>query len=124
MTLKSYIWGVRTIALFSFIAWACIINFVDPEATGVAGKTLFYIAALFALSSLFNLILLWIRKKAIGKEAAALNVGLSFRQGILLAVFVVGLLILQSLRILVWWDGLLLLAAIFLIELYFLNKQL
>ena len=124
MTLKTYIWGVRIVALFSFIAWALIVNFVDPETTGIAGKILFYLAALFALGSLFNLMLVWIRKKTIGKEAIALNIGLSFRQGILLAIFVIGLLILQSLRILVWWDGLLLLAAIFLIELYFLNKQL
>lgn len=124
MTLKSYIWSVRAVALFSFIAWGLIIKYVDPETTGLPGKTLFYIATLIALSGLFNLMLLWIRRKTIGREATGLNAGLSFRQGILLAVFAIGLLILQSWRMLVWWDGLILLAAIFLVELYFLNKQL
>jgi len=48
---------------------------------------------------------------------------LSLRQGMLLSLLACGLLFLQSFRILVWWDGLLLLAGIFLIELYFLNKN-
>ena len=51
------------------------------------------------------------------------NVALSFRQGILLALLAVGLLILQSFRMLVWWDALLVVAGVFLIELYFLSKN-
>lgn len=124
MTLKSYIWGMRFVALFSFIALGLVIDYVDPEKSGIMGKVLFYLILFFFLSSFFNLGLLWIRKRALGREAVSLNVGLSFRQGALLTVFVVGLMLLQSLRILIWWDGLLLLAGIFIIELYFLNKQL
>lgn len=114
---------MRFVALFSFIALGLVINYVDPEKSGIMGKVLFYLIFFFFLSSFFNLGLLEIRKRALGKEAVTLNISLSFRQGVLLAVFVVGLMLLQSLRILIWWDGLLLLAAIFIIELYFLNKQ-
>jgi hypothetical protein len=124
MTLKSYIWGMRLVALFSFIALGLVINYVDPERSGIMGKVLFYLIFFFFLSSFFNLVLLWIRKRALGQEAVALNISLSFRQGALLAIFAIGMMGLQSMRILIWWDGLLLLAAIFIIELYFLNKQL
>jgi len=75
------------------------------------------------LSGIFNLFLLRLRKKSVNAEAAHYIIGLSFRQGILLACFAIGLLILQSLRILIWWDGLLLLAGIFIIELYFVSKD-
>ena len=123
MTLRSYIWGMRLAALFSFIGLGLVIKYVDPEKSGVVGKLLFYLTLFFFLSSFFNLFLLWIRKRILGKESVTLNVGLSFRQGALLAVFVIGLLVLQSLRILIWWDGLLLLAGIFIVELYFLSRS-
>jgi len=122
MTLKSYIWGMRLVVLFSAIAWALVFNFVDPEKSGAAGKLLFYVVLFFILGGLFNLFLLWIRKKTLGVDGAALNVVLSFRQGMLLSIFVIGLLLLQSFRVLIWWDGMLLFAGIFLVELYFLSK--
>ena len=59
----------------------------------------------------------------LGKESTAVNIGLSFRQGFLLAVLALGVLILQGMRLLVWWDGLLLVVGIFLVELYFLSKE-
>jgi len=123
MTLKSYIWGMRLLTLFSFTALGLVINYVDPEKSGVVGKVLFYLVLFFFLNGLFNLILLWIRKRALGKESLSLNISLSFRQSTLLSLFVVGLMILQSMRILIWWDGLLLLAGIFLVELYFLSRN-
>jgi hypothetical protein len=66
--------------------------------------------------------MLFIRRKTLGEEAAQSNAGLSLRQGILLAILVIALLVLQSFRMLVWWDGLLVLAGVILIELYFLSR--
>lgn len=123
MTLKSYIWGMRLVALFSFIVGVLVVIYTDPEKSGIIGLVLFYLIAFFFLSSFFNLFLLWIRKKTLGSEAVALNIGLSFRQGVLLSIFAVGMLVLQSLQMLVWWDGLLLLAGVFVVELYFLSKK-
>jgi len=114
---------MRLAALFSFMGLGLVINYVDPEKSGAVGKVLFYLTLFFFLSSFFNLFLLWIRKKVLGKEAVSLNVSLSFRQGSLLAIFVIGLAVLQSMKMLIWWDGLLLLAGIFIIELYFLSRS-
>lgn len=123
MTLKSYVWGMRIITLFSGLALGAVVYYIDPDSAGIFGKILFYLILFFVLSGVFNLFLLWLRKVLAGPETALANVGLSFRQGMLLAVLAIGLLILQSLRMLVWWDGLLLLAGIFLVEFYFLSRD-
>ncbi|MFA6383609.1 MAG: hypothetical protein WCX17_04280 [Parcubacteria group bacterium] len=114
---------MRIVTLFSIIALVLVVNYVDPEAAGIIGKALFFLILFFALSGLFNLILLWFRRKITHSENAHAQVGLSFRQGLLLSVLATGLLLMQSFRVLVWWDGLLLLAGIFLIELYFLSRD-
>jgi len=125
MTLGAYIWGMRLIVILSLSAFIMVISFVDPDTAGLPGKMLFYLSLFFALSGLFNLFLLWLRKRLTlaDAKAASFNIRLSFRQGILLSIFAVGLLVMQSFRVLVWWDGLLLLVGIFLIELYFLSRE-
>ena len=123
MTLRAYIWGMRIITLLSLIALGAVITYVNPENSGVIGIVLFYLVAFFVLSGIFNLILLFIRRKLLGNELAAKNIELSFRQGILLAIIVLGVLILQSYQMLIWWDFLLLIAGVFLIELYFLSRD-
>lgn len=123
MTIKAYTWGIRFITILSLVAFVFVVKFIDPLLTGAIGKALFYLSLFFVLSGIFNLFLLRLRRKSVDNENAAANIGLSFRQGILLACLAVGLLILQSLRMLVWWDGLLLLAGIFLIEFYFVSRN-
>jgi hypothetical protein len=122
MTLRSYIWSLRVFTAVSILALNLIIFYVDPTAAGIFGKVLFYVSLFFVLSGIFNLFFLRLRRKMIYEDKEGDNIGLSFRQGALLALLFVGLLILQSLRILVWWDGLILVAGAFLLELYFLSK--
>ncbi len=123
MTLKAYLWGMRIMTLISLAAFGAVVYFFDPESSGFIGKILFYSVLFFLLSSFFNLVLLFFRRKMLGTDAAFLTVGLSFRQSLLLSLLCIGLLVLQSFRMLVWWDGLLVLAGIFLIELYFLSRN-
>jgi hypothetical protein len=123
MTLRFYLRVVKTVTLFSFIALSLVVYFIDPEKTGWAGKTIFYLVLFFALSGLLNLILTKLRKIWGGERVVILNISLSSRQSLLISVILVGLLFLQSLRILVWWTGLLLVASVFLLELYFLSRK-
>ena len=76
----------------------------------------------FALAGWFSLFLFWLRRKASGNELISAHLGVSFRQGLLLAVCVVILLTLQSFRVLTWWDGLLAAGAVLMVELYFLAR--
>jgi hypothetical protein len=123
MTLRSYIWSLRVFTLISLVALGLIILYIDPKGSGIFGKVLFYISLFFSLSGIINLVFLRLRRKMIHADREGDNVGLSFRQGALLAVLAVGLLILQSMRVLVWWDGLILVAGAFLMELYFLSRS-
>lgn len=123
MTLRSYIWGMRIAVLFSIIVLGLVVNFIDPDTSGFPGKTLFFLILFFALSGIFNLILLRLRRNVTKGENAFEKVNLSFRQGILLAVFFTGVVVLQGQKILIWWSALLLLAGIFLIELFFVTRR-
>ena len=123
MTLKTYVWGMRIMTLISLVAFGAIVNYFDPSKSGIVGKLLFFVVLFFFLSGLFNLSLLFLRRKLLGGEGALATVGLSFRQANLLSLFCIGLLILQSFRMLEWWDGLIVLAGVFLIELYFLSRH-
>lgn len=123
MKLKSYIWGIALTSLVSLVVFFLVAKNIDPDKSGIAGKALFYLVLFFFLSAFFNLLLLGARRSFIGSDMAASGLGLSLRQGILLAILAVTLLILQSYRALFWWDGLLALAGIFLAELYFLSRK-
>lgn len=122
MKLRAYIWGIRMVTLCAVAAFVLVVRSVNPDSSGIAGKIIFFSVIFFALSGFFNLLLLRLRRKMITNETAFYNVGLSFRQGVLLSLLCVGLLILQGLRMLVWWDGLLLVGGVFLVELYFLSR--
>ena len=123
MTLRSYIWGMRIAVLFSIVALGLAVNFINPESSGVPGKALFFLILFFALSGIFNLLLLWLRRRAISKENSLEKINLCFRQGILLAVFGTGILVMQGQRILIWWSALLLIAGVFLMELFFITRK-
>jgi hypothetical protein len=123
MTLKSYIWGMRIVTLFSVMALILVVIYVDPESAGFLGKAIFFLLLFLILNGLFNLFFIRLRKNMINRETGLPNVTMSFRQAMLLALFTVGLLIMQGFRVLIWWDGLLLLAGIFIIELYFLSRN-
>jgi hypothetical protein len=124
MTLKSYLWGIIISTAISFAAWVLVLKQIDPEKTGLPGKLLFFVSALLFLSGLFVLLFTWMRKTTSGGDQVALaNIGISFRQGILMAMLVCLLLVLQQYRILTWWDGSLVVAGILLVELYFLTRR-
>ena len=123
MTFKSYIWGMRIVTLFSVMALILVVIYVDPESAGFLGKAIFFLLLFLILNGLFNLFFIRLRKNMINRETGLPNVTMSFRQAMLLALFTVGLLIMQGFRVLIWWDGLLLLAGIFIIELYFLSRN-
>lgn len=122
MTLKSYLWGLRISAIISLLGFGLIVYSVDPQKSGILGQFLFYLSLFFFLSGVFILFFTRIRKASIEEETSLAYLGLSFRQGILLALLAIVLLAMQSFRVLTWWDGLLATAAVFLAELYFLSE--
>lgn len=124
MTLRSYLWGIRVSATAALAAWILVILQVDPEKTGIVGQGLFYATTMLLLAGIFVLFFTWLRKNLGGNDHEAfVHIGISFRQGILMAMLTCLLLVLQQFRVLTWWDGALVIAGVFLIELYFLTRK-
>jgi len=109
--------------ILAISALVSVLIFIDPEKSGIVGRIYFFAALFFSSAGIFNLLLISMRRKFISAEMAVGNLGISFRQGMLMSVLLVGLMVLQGFRMLVWWDGLLVVAAIFLVELYFLSRN-
>jgi len=115
---------MRTAAAASLAVWLLVVRQIDPDNAGAIGLLLFFASAFLFLAALLILLFTWLRRKIGGSEEIALAyLGVSFRQGILMALLVILLLMAQRYRILTWWDSLLTVAGILLIELYFLTKK-
>ena len=123
MTIRAYLWGMRFSTLAALAALGLVVKYINPIRDGLLGQVLFYVSLYFTVTGIATLFLFWLRRTFSKSETAVReNVGVSFRQGALVAVAVCALLLLQSFRLLVWWDGGIVVAGILLIELWFLSR--
>jgi len=113
---------MRLSTLAALAALGAVIFYVDPVRDGFLGQALFYVSLFFSVTGLTTLFLFWLRRHWEINEVVYQNVGISFREGVLLALAVCGMLFLQSFRLLVWWDAGMIIAGVLLIELWFLSK--
>lgn len=123
MTHNKYLAIIGAAGIISWIAWFVVLNKLDPyESTGLA-LAMFYISLFFALTSTLTVFgfyfRLWLNKNEIYYH----HIQIAFRQGLLLSVIALGCLTFQIMGILTWWSGLLLIAAVTLIEFYFVAKE-
>lgn len=123
MSLKGYIWGLMLSTLLAMGAWVFVLLKIDPYESGIVGQGLFYLIFWLMLLGVFVNVLVWLRVRFLGAEQGLKTMKLSFRQGFLMALLLVILLILRANGYLVWWLGLLVVAGIFLVELIFLSKE-
>lgn len=122
MSLKAYLWGLKFSTFLALLAWGLIVFYVDPEKSGLTGQALFYASLFLALAGIFALFFTLIRRRTKDGEEQLFHVGMSLRQGLLLAALAIVILAMQHFRVLIWWDGLLVLAGVLLAELYFLSR--
>lgn len=123
MSLKAYIWSLMLSTLLAMGAWIFVLLKIDPYESGIVGQGLFYFIFWLMMLGIFVNVLVWLRVRFLGAEQGLLTMGLSFRQGFLLSLLMVILLVLRASGYLVWWLGLLVVAGFFLIELIFLSKE-
>ncbi|EKE22132.1 MAG: hypothetical protein ACD_7C00042G0006 [uncultured bacterium] len=123
MSLKAYIWSLILSTLLALGAWFFVLFNIDPYKSGIVGQVLFYFSFWIFLLGIWVNILVWLRVKLLGGESAIETMGLSFRQGFLLATLAVLIIILNAIGYFTWWIGLLAVAGIFLIELFFLSRE-
>lgn len=122
MTIRAYLWGMRLCTLVALAALALVIAYTNPARDGLLGQGLFFVSLFFSVMGLATLFLFWLRRTFSKPDVLEASVGISFRQGALIAFAVCLLLILQSYRLLVWWDGGIVVVGVLLIELWFLSR--
>lgn len=129
MKRKAFQLGMLFIIILGLTGTSLTVFFLNPYVSihtlveNYLPIALLYSSLMLCFTGIFSLMLLWVKRKTASTEnAEGVNMGVSFRQGLLLSVVLVIVLILQSLRILVWWDALLAVGAVMMIELYFLAR--
>lgn len=124
---KRFITFVSSIAVISLLALAIVIFRLDPcllpseggcEKASAFSLALFTSSGFFSLLGLFTLLGFFLRRQFQG-EFFYDQMGISLRQGFLLAVTAVICLFLLLFGALTWWSGFLLIILMFLVELYF-----
>ncbi len=102
------------LCVFSF---GSILTFVDPLAAGWLGHTFFYLAFFLMVVGMTTLVGLLVRKRWVQRAHTAMLTD-SFRQGVLIAVLMTTLLILQARHLLFWWIILTLILFLIVVEIF------
>lgn len=123
MTVKTYLWGMVASTFLSFAAWGIALENVDPTGAGLAGFALFYLTLFFALTCLFSLAGFFLRRRIFEDRIEFQQAEAAFRQGALLALTFVGLLLLQGQRWLNLYSAFFFVLAVVGAEFYFLLKR-
>lgn len=116
MSLTAYVWGIRLFTIASFFAWLGVVLLVDPLQAGAMGRGIFAVSFFIFLVGACTLFVTWAYRKGLGEREAVHHLGGAFRQAMLLAILLFGLLLLQYFQMFVWWVGLLFFAAVLLVE--------
>jgi len=123
MNIKQLLTVVSVATAIFWIVWLVITSQLDPYDTDFFGFLLFYLTLFFSLLGTFFLVSFAYRK-IFSKFSLEYNiVGTSFRQSFFLALIFVSLLILQGIEMLNIINALLLVAAVVILEFFFLSYK-
>lgn len=107
------------------MAWAAFVFAVvtiDPIANGLWGEIFFFSALFLAVTGTMTILGVFGRSRS-SPELASNHLAPAFRQGLLISVAIVAVLVLQRFRFLQWWNILLLGGILVLIDLIFSGTQ-
>lgn len=121
--LKSYLLLAVFGTLVCWSAWALVLFNIDPVVSGFIGLASFYCSLFLALLGTFALIGFAVRRTFSRATVAYHQIGVSIRQGVFLALVVVGALLLRGSGLYTWWNLLVLIAGCTLIEFFFLTRE-
>lgn len=119
MSIKLYLAGIIFTTLLALAAFFLIVRFFSPEGADNYLLGLLFFSLFIALAGFFGLAGFFFRRKRRGDFA---SLGVSFRQGALLALILAGSLALKTFDVFWWISGLVLLALIVLVEVFVIRK--
>ena len=120
MPIRLYLAGIIFTTLLALAAFFLIILFFSPEGADAYLLWLLFFSLFVGLIGVFGLVGYFIRRK---RRNDFMPLGISFRQGTLLAVLLVGSLALKTFNILWWGSGLVLLALVVAREVFVLRRR-
>lgn len=103
MTVRTFLLGSLLTTIVSWAIWGAIVTLLDPIQAGVLGFILFFLALFLATTSTAALGGYVVRRILAPRQLPAYAVRSALRQGALLALFLIFLLILQLMRLYQWW---------------------
>lgn len=96
MSLKGYLVVMAICTLFSLVALGTILVYVEPSTAGFFGLLLFYLSLFFSLGGLLTLGGFFLRRKFQKGKPSFVQASVSFWQGLIFALVIIGILILQK----------------------------
>jgi len=119
MLFLTYFTALSFGTIICWIAFLLVILNIDPTKMFGIGIAAFFSSLFLSLLGTFTMLGIYIRRGFGNAEV----IFTSFRQGALLTILLVGLLILQLLRVLTWWDGILFVLSVILLEFTIRNRS-
>lgn len=123
MNFRSFIFAIITALIFTTSIWILILFNIDPYKADWLSKISFFLSLLIMITCILTLFGYYIRKKILNNELIYSILPVSFRQGILGALIIVGIIILSCINVLNWWIAGIWLLIILLIELFFKTRK-
>lgn len=124
MSLKRYLFLMALSTLLCWLAWVTVLFYIDPETAGTTGLFCFYFSLFFAFLGTFSLLSLGLRLVWQKDKMPFQLVGISLRQALWLAILVTLSLVLMGESLFTWWAAGLLIAALLILEAFFLIRSL
>lgn len=123
MTVKSYLWGIGLASFLAFISFLSILWFISPEGANAGILILLFLSLFLALCGLFGLLGFFIRRRRSADDLVTSLLTVSFREGTLLSLLLVGFLIMNAYQVFYWWTALIFLIITVAIEMAFLYQE-
>jgi hypothetical protein len=122
MSTRIYLWGLGILSAICWFGFFIILVSANPYKADILTFTSFFALLFLGLAFLLAIIGFWIRFIILRENISRSAFKVSFRQGILISLSIIGLLLLQAIRILTVYDGVLLVSAILMLEFFFRAK--
>lgn len=124
MTLKQYLILMTIGTIICWLTWLLLIFSVSPADAGLTGLLFFYFSLGLAILGTFSVLGFIIKRSVIKNDDAVFrHVKKTFRQGMLVSLYLIILLVLQSQNLLSWWNALILVMIFIIIEFAYLSKH-
>ena len=123
MNLRGYLWSIGLASVVALVSFLAILWFFTPQNADLLVFSLLLLSLFMALWGFFSLSGFYLRKRKHREKSAVSFLSISFREGALLSLLLVGFLLMRLTQVFYWWTALIFLIIIVAIEMACLNQE-